>query len=46
MDILLMAIGGNSISGYCWLFYCKPLVAISLVVINVYFINAYWWLFY
>jgi hypothetical protein len=36
-----MAIGGYSINGYWWLFYCKPLVVISLVVIDGYFINGY-----
>jgi len=38
--ILLMAIGGYSIggyfnnNGYCWLFYCRPLVIILSVAID------------
>jgi hypothetical protein len=46
-----MAIGGYFINDYWWLFYCKPLAVILLVVIdgsfiNGYFINGYWWLLY
>jgi len=29
------------ISGYCWLFYCKPLVVILLVTIDDYSIGSY-----
>jgi hypothetical protein len=36
-----VAIGGYFIIGYCWLFYCKPLVTILLVVITSYFIGGY-----
>ncbi len=43
-----MAISDYFINGYCWLFYCRPLVVILLVVIDVillvaindYFING------
>jgi hypothetical protein len=46
-----MAIGGYFINGYWWLFHCKPLVVILLVVIDGYFINGYfingcYWLLY
>jgi hypothetical protein len=41
MVIILMAIGGYFINGYCWLFCCKPLVVTLLVVIDGYFINGY-----
>jgi hypothetical protein len=44
--ILLMAIGGYSINGYCWLFYYSPLVIILLVVIDGYSIGGYEWLFH
>jgi hypothetical protein len=44
--VILVAIGGYSISGCCWLFYCKPLVVILLVDIDGYLIGGYWWLFY
>ncbi len=37
----IMAIGGYSINGYSWLFHCKPLVVILLVVFYGYFINGY-----
>jgi cyclic lactone autoinducer peptide len=43
--ILLTAIGGLSINGYCWLFYYRPLVIILIVVIDGYFIGGYEWLF-
>jgi hypothetical protein len=36
-----MVVGGYSINGYWWLFHCKPLVVILLVVFNGYFINGY-----
>jgi hypothetical protein len=36
-----MTIGGYFINGYQWLFRCKPLVVILLVVIDGYFINDY-----
>jgi len=39
--ILLVAIGDYSISGYCWLFYCKPLMVILLVIIDGYSIGGY-----
>jgi len=42
MVILLMAIGGYFIDGYCWLFYCKPLVVILSVVVDGYSIGGYW----
>ncbi len=45
MVILLVAIDGYFISGYWWLFYCRPLVVILLVVINGYYISRYFWLF-
>jgi hypothetical protein len=49
-----MAISDYFINGYCWLFYCRPLVVILLVVIDVillvaindYFINGDWQLFF
>jgi hypothetical protein len=47
MVILLVVIGGYFINGYCgywWLFHCKPLVVILLVVlmaIDYYFIREY-----
>ncbi len=31
--IILVDIGGNFINGYWWLFHCKPLVIILLMVI-------------
>jgi hypothetical protein len=37
-----MAIGGYSINGYWWLFRCKPLVVILLVVIDGYFVHGYY----
>ncbi len=43
--ILLMAIGGFSISNYCWLFFCWPLVVIFSVAIDGYSIDGYYWLF-
>jgi hypothetical protein len=46
MAILLMIIGGYSISGYLWLFY---LMIIGRYSINGYLwlsIIDYWWLFY
>jgi hypothetical protein len=36
-----MSIGGYSISGYWWLFYCKPLMVILLVIIDGYSIGGY-----
>jgi hypothetical protein len=36
-----MVIGGYSTNGYWWLFRCKPLMGILLVVIDGYFINGY-----
>ncbi len=36
-----MVIGGCFISGYYWLFYCRPLVVIFLVDIDRYFIDDY-----
>ncbi len=35
------SIGGYCINGYWWLFRCKPLVVILLVIIDDYFINGY-----
>ncbi len=39
---LPQAISGYFISGYYWLFYCKPLTITLLVVINGYFIVGHW----
>jgi hypothetical protein len=39
-------ISGYSTNGYCWLFHCKPLVVILLVVLHGYGWLFYWWLFY
>jgi len=39
--MVINVIGGYYIIGYWWLFHCKPLVVILLVVINGYFINEY-----
>jgi len=41
-----MAIDGYFICKYWWLFRCKPLVVILLVIIDGYFINSYYWLLY
>jgi hypothetical protein len=38
---VLMAIGCYSINGYWWLFCCKPLVVILLMVIDGHFITDY-----
>jgi hypothetical protein len=46
MIILLLAIGGYIVSGYCWLFYCNPFVVFLFLVIDDYFIGGYWCLFY
>jgi hypothetical protein len=41
MAISSYSIDGYFINGYYWLFYCKPLVVILLVIIGGYFINGY-----
>jgi hypothetical protein len=41
MFILLVAILLMVMDGYCWLFYCRPLVVILLVVIDDYSIGGY-----
>jgi hypothetical protein len=46
MVVLFMVIGGYSISGYCWLFYCRPLMVILFMAIDGYSIGDYWCLLY
>jgi hypothetical protein len=41
MTIILVVIGGYFISGYCWLFYCRPLVVILLMAMDGYIIGCY-----
>jgi hypothetical protein len=41
VDILLMTIGGYSINGYWWIFYCWLLVVILLMVIGGCSIDGY-----
>jgi hypothetical protein len=36
-----VVIGGYFINNYWWLFRCKPLVVILLVVVDGHFINGY-----
>jgi len=45
MVIILAAIGGYFISGYCRLYYYRPLVVILLFVNNGYSIDDDFWLF-
>ncbi len=40
-EYCIMDINDYYINGYWWLFCCKPLVVILLVVIDGYFINDY-----
>jgi len=42
MLILLMVICGNFINGYDWLFHCRPLVVILLMVIDGYSISGHY----
>jgi len=44
MGIVLVSIGGYFINGYWWLFHCKPLRVILLMVIDGYRWLFYWWL--
>jgi hypothetical protein len=61
VNFLLVNIGGYFklnyhkilmvINGYQWLFYCRPLMVILLVVIDDYYISGYciishYWIFY
>jgi len=38
--VMSLPIGGYFINVYWWLFRCKPLVFILLVIIDAYFING------